>query len=417
MKRKLAPLALALALGAPAAQADDPALNLPIGDPARRDKQATIALDGVTDTATGELLTSRELATRLKDVRLLFVGESHTSIEFHNVQLAVIKALAQSGRKVMVGLEMYPYTEQAWLDKWNAGQLGEDAFLKDSHWYKNWGYHWNYYRDIFLFARDNKVSMHAVNTPREVVSAVRRKGFENLTEEEAARIPAKIDTDNAEHKRLFKAFFGEADSMHSSGMSEEQWDAMFRAQCTWDATMGYNAVQALKKHGDKDAIMVVLIGSGHVAYGLGAERQARLWFDGKAASLIPIPVVDDKGERPIVRGSYANFVWGVANEEHALYPSLGLSTPEQKQGEYYPVINVQKGSVADAAGFKVGDLLVSLDGTPITDKETSNLLMSQKRWGDAAEYVVKRGDQTLTLVAKFRRPERAAAPVSPAPGR
>ena len=133
---------MATALVAPAAQADDPALNLPIGDPARRDKQATIALDGVTDTATGEVLTSRELPARLKDVRLLFVGESHTSIEFHNVQLAVIKALAQSGRQVMVGLEMYPYTEQAWLDKWNAGQLGEEAFLKDSRWYKNWGYHW-----------------------------------------------------------------------------------------------------------------------------------------------------------------------------------------------------------------------------------------------------------------------------------
>lgn len=416
MKRTLASLALAVALVSPAAHADDPALNLPIGDPARRDKQATIALDGVTDTATGEVLTSRELAARLKDVRLLFVGESHTSIEFHNVQLAVIRALAQSGRKVMVGLEMYPYTEQAWLDKWSSGQLGEDAFLKDSRWYKNWGYHWNYYRDIFVFSRDNKVSMHAVNTPREVVSAVRRKGFQNLTEEEAARIPAKIDTDNAEHKRLFKAFFGEADSMHSSGMSEEQWDAMFRAQCTWDATMGYNAVQALRKHGDKDAIMVVLIGSGHVAYGLGAERQARLWFDGRSASLIPIPVVDDKGRHPTVRASYANFVWGVANEEHALYPSLGLSTPEQKQGEHYPVINVQKGSVAEAAGFKVGDLLVSLDGTPLTDKETSNRLMSEKRWGDAAEYVVKRGEQTLTLVAKFRRPLREHATPAPAPG-
>lgn len=29
--------------------------------------------------------------------------------------------------------------------------------------------------------------------------------------------------------------------------------------------------------------MVVLIGSGHVASGLGAERQAKLWFDGKTA--------------------------------------------------------------------------------------------------------------------------------------
>ncbi len=48
---------------------------------------------------------------------------------------------------------------------------------------------------------------------------------------------------------------------------------MQRAQCTWDATMGYNAIQAFEAHageaGEGEAIMVVFAGSGHVAYGLG----------------------------------------------------------------------------------------------------------------------------------------------------
>src|SRR5262245_31441964 len=140
---------------------------------------------------------------------------------------------------------------------------------------------------------------------------------------------------------------------------------MFAAQCTCYAAMGANAVKALLASGDKDAIMVVLIGSGHVAYGLGAERQARLAFDGKTASLIPIPVKDDKGQAPVVRASYANFVWGVAREEHAPFPGLGLSTPEQKSGEHFPVILVQKGSVAEQAGFQVKDLLLSMDGVPL----------------------------------------------------
>ena len=39
-------------------------------------------------------------------------------------------------------------------------------------------------------------------------------------------------------------------------MTDDQFNAMFNAQATWDATMGYNAVQALQKHGDKDTIMV-----------------------------------------------------------------------------------------------------------------------------------------------------------------
>jgi uncharacterized iron-regulated protein len=400
-------------------RAEDAALDLPIGDPARRDRHAPLAVDGVTDAATGDVITPREMAARLKDVRLLFVGESHTDIEFHNAQLRTIQDLVRAGRKVMVGLEMFPYTEQGPLDQWNEGKLSEEEFLKVARWYKNWGYHWNYYREIFLFARDHKVPLYAVNTPREVVTAVRKKGFANLTPEEAAHIPAKIDTDNAEHYRLFKAFFTGEDSMHSAGMGEDMWQGMFRAQCTWDATMGYNAVQALRKHGDKDAIMVVLIGSGHVAYGLGAERQAKLWFDGKIASLIPIPVVEEtKCERKpvVVRASYANFLWGLPASSAPLYPSLGLSNPS---GESFKVINVQKGSAAAEAGIAVGDELLAMDGQKLGSQEQFKTLLSEKRWGDAAELTVKRGEATHALVAKFRRgmPEPCPAPpeAKPAP--
>lgn len=397
-----ATLALCLAVAAVPAPAEDASLNLAIGDPARRDRTAPLVLDAATDTATGQALSPDELAAKLDGVRVLFVGESHTSIEFHNVQLAVLQALARRGRPVLLGLEMFPYTEQASLDLWNSGTVDEAAFVAQSRWYRMWGYHWNYYRDIFLAARAAKIKVHAINTPREVVSAVRKKGFKDLTPEEAAHIPERIDVDDAEHMKLFRAFFEGGDGMHST-MSEEMWTAMFRAQCTWDATMGYNAVQALKKDGRPDAIMVVLIGSGHVAYGKGAERQARLWFDGKMASLIPVPVVDEKGAAPVVRASYADYLWGVAHEKHALYPSLGLSTPERKDGEPAKVIAVPKDSVAGRAGFEVGDVLLSMDGVAIDKKETMATLMSGKRWGDTATFRVRRGDAELTLVAAFRR--------------
>ena len=151
-------------------------------------------LDEINDAATSEIITPRDLAAHLASARVVFGGESHTSIEYHNVQRRLIEELVAAGRRVFVGIEMYPYTEQTSLDKWSAGELTEDAFLKDSRWYKNWGYHWLYYRDIFTFARDHKIRMFGVNTPREVVAAVRKKGFANLTPEEAARIPSRIDT-------------------------------------------------------------------------------------------------------------------------------------------------------------------------------------------------------------------------------
>jgi aminopeptidase N len=413
MKRLSLLVALALSVAAPLASAEDAALNLPFGDPARREKTAALVLDGVTDTKTGEVITPGDLAPRLKDVRIVFVGESHTSAEFHRVQMRVLQELKRSGRRVLVGLEMYPYTEQSWLDQWGDGLLTEEGFVRLSRWYKNWGYNWRYYRDLFVFAKENGIRMFAVNTPREIVTAVRKKGFENLTEEEAAHIPKKVDTDNAEHRKLFRAFFGPEDAMHS-GMSDEMWEGMFKAQCTWDATMGYNSVQALKKYGGSDAIMVVFIGAGHVAYGLGIERQAALWFDGRTATLIPVPVEGEKHEKAVVRASYANFLWGLPRETDALYPSLGLSTREGKDLDHLPIIAVDKEEPAAAAGLQVGDQLLTLDGTPVKDRETLNLLMAAKSWGDSARLEVRRADKTIPITVLLRRTLEEPKGVAPA---
>jgi membrane-associated protease RseP (regulator of RpoE activity) len=139
-----------------------------------------------------------------------------------------------------------------------------------------------------------------------------------------------------------------------------------------------------------------------VSYGLGAERQAKLWFDGKIASVIPMAATNDKGEKPAVRASYANFVWGVANEKAPLFPTLGLSTGQKKEN-LYPIIAVQPETVAAEAGFKVGDSLVSMDGVALTDTEILNRLMAEKRWADSAEFKVKRGAEDVTIKAFFRR--------------
>ncbi|MBP7675141.1 MAG: ChaN family lipoprotein [Thermoanaerobaculia bacterium] len=415
MRRALC-TALLLAFAASSLRADDAALDLPLGDPARREKTLAPSLDVVLDARAGAAVSPAEVAARLAKARLVFLGESHTNAEFHRVQLQVIRELARAGRRVLVGLEMYPATEQVALDLWNAGALSEAEFLEKSDWYRNWGYHWDYYRDIFRFCREAKVTLHAVNVPRELVSDVRKKGFDGLTAEQKALLPPRIDTENADHLRLLKAFFGDEGGMHSASMPEAMWQGMFRAQCTWDAAMAWNAAQALQKANDPNAVMVVLIGSGHVAYGLGAERQARLWFDGGIASVIPIPVLDEK-DRPVkVRASYADFVWGVPQETDPLFPVLGLSTRDPKDGSTgWPVINVAKDSVAEAAGFRVGDVLLAMDGTPLGKKGLFNRLMSEKRWSDTASYEVKRGEEKVTLVAKFvRKPKEAPKAEGPA---
>jgi uncharacterized iron-regulated protein len=394
-------LLLAVAISLPAA-AKDPVYRLSIGDPARRDKDAAVVLDAITDTSTGETLAPAALATRLTGARLVLVGESHTSTESHRIELQVISALGTAGRDVTIALEMFPYTDQAALDAWNRGGISEDQFVVTSHWYEVWGYHWGYYRDIFLYAQQHGIRVLAVNAPRELVTAVRQKGLGSLPAEQAAHLPPRIDVTSDEHLAFFKASFDEGDTMHG-GMTDAAWTSMLAAQATWDGAMAWNAVKALDGLGaDPKAVVVVLVGEGHVAYGLGIERQARAYFHEPIASIIGMPIADEHGPIPVVRASYANFIWGLAQEKNSAWPSLGVST-RAADGGRRQIIDVEKDSPAARAGLAVGDLLVAIDRTPIDNRETLNRVMATFRWGDVPTVTVQREGREVTSPVPLRR--------------
>ena len=374
-----------------------------IGDPARRGTEVPLVLDGVTDTSSGELITTAEMALRLADTGLLFLGETHTNMDFHDVQLRVITELHRAGRDVLIGLEMFPYTQQAALDAWNEGRYSEAEFVELADWYKHWGYHWGYYRDIFLYARDNGLRMFAINSPRDVVTAVRKKGFENLTDEQAAHIPNEVAPVTDEQRKMYNAFFEENDELHRA-LPKKALEGMYRAQTTWDATMGWNALQALKNNGGQDSIMVVLIGSGHVTFGLGSERQVEPYYDGKISSIIPIPVVDDDGVSVSeVRASYADFVWGLPEERETKYPELGVSMMGAIGKEPSQLIQVGSNSVGERAGLMVGDVLLNFDGKSVESAAQMKKLVAEFRWGDEADAEIKRDGKIVPTKIPFRR--------------
>lgn len=399
----LASLAAVFVPNAPAFAANPSVFDLEIGDQERRDRQVAVVLDGITDTATGDVLTPQEMAERLADTRILFIGENHTDMDFHRVQARIIEALHRNGREVMIGLEMYSYTRQQFLDEWSDGLLTEQEFIDLSGWYESWSYRWDYYRRIFLFARDNGIQMLGVNIPRDQVKTVRMEGFEGLNDEQAAHMPEFVNTDSDEHRQLFRAYFEDDDALHAA-ISEEQWDGMYRAQCTWDAAMGWNARLALEQYGGEDAIMVVLIGAGHVTYGLGAERQIKDEFTGRISSLVPVPVRDDDNE-PVdeVRASYANFIWGVPPETESLYPSLGVSLMGSIGSAPTKVIQVSDDSVAQRAGIQIGDVLLYLDDAELDSSVALRKQIALYDWGDSAVLGYEREGEIQTLDIHFRR--------------
>ena len=390
----LALATMALLIMTTGVQADD-VYTLNIGDPHRKDRQVTPLLDGIRDTHTGEIIDPAEMATRLSDAAFVLIGEEHTNMDFHRVQLQVIKALHAAGRSVVIALEMFPYVDQANLDQWSAGEFAKQEFVDTASWYSRWGYPWGYYRDIFIFARDNGLPMWGVNAPRDTIARVRKQGWDNLPDEDKAYLPPQINTDSDEHMQLFKAYFQTDDAIHGpDSLPEAALRNMYEAQVSWDGVMGFNAVRARKAN--PDAVVVVLVGGGHVAYGLGIARQLAAWDDGRVGLVMPVPA-----DLAQVQASYGDYLWGVPTPSDPIYPTLGVATTTKDGGLL--VLDVESTSTAERAGVKAGDLIVSLNGQPVTERGAYMRIMASLSWGDRVTLSTKRDGEMISASAVLRR--------------
>jgi uncharacterized iron-regulated protein len=394
--------ALSLGLMASCASAPPPRpTDLALGDPARRAQTLPVQQGVITEERTGAAVSLDQVAAGFDGKRLVFFGETHAQVPVQTAERQLLDALARRGRRVMVGLEMLPASVQPALDRWVRGEGDEAQLIADTHWYKHWGYHFGYYRDLFTFARQAHAPMVALNVEREVISTVRRAGFAGLSPVDRAKLPARVDEGSSEHRALFSAFMGGG----HAGMSPADLDGMFRAQCTWDAVMGKNAVAALAADPDPRAVLVVMVGFGHVAYGLGAERQAALWAHEPAGSVVALAAVDDHGQPATVRASLADYVWGTPAETTVpAFPALGVSLADKPGAPGPTVTAVSAGQPAAAAGVQKDDVLVALDGQPTADKEAALMHLGSKPWDARVTVEVLRGGQRQTLTAVLTRP-------------
>ena len=194
--------------------------------------------------------------------KIVYIGESHDRFSHHLVELEIIKALHRQGRTIAIGMEMFQRPAQRALDNYIAGKIDERQFLRESRYFAGWGYDYNLYRPILNFARAQGIPVVALNVEQETVRKVFRQGLDSLSPEEKTKIPAQLDfSDKAYEERLKKVF------KEHEAAKEERFDFFYQAQVLWDETMAESVADFLKANPAYQ--MVVLAGSGHIAYGSG----------------------------------------------------------------------------------------------------------------------------------------------------
>ncbi len=73
----------------------------------------------------GKPVSFEELLADLNNCRIVYIGEKHTNVAHHRIQLEVIQAIFKNQPNLVVGMEMFDYTYQDVLDMWSAGELDQ----------------------------------------------------------------------------------------------------------------------------------------------------------------------------------------------------------------------------------------------------------------------------------------------------
>ncbi len=202
----------------------------------------------------GTVISFGQMINEIKESAIVFVGEIHDSEAHHKAELDVIRALNTSGVPLAIGLEMFRKDSQHELDSWVNGRMTLDKFMPV--YYDNWRMPWPLYRNIFTYARDNRIPMVGLNIPDAISEKVSHKGFSSLSAEQKKDLPPNVSCDV---DATYMSFIRRAYSGHAK--DDQSFLHFCEAQMVWDKAMAWHLVEYLKKHHDKTA--VVLAGAGH----------------------------------------------------------------------------------------------------------------------------------------------------------
>jgi len=380
--------------------AEDKTLRLAIGNPKLKDKTAQVAAGTLLSAASGKTLTFAEMIREMKDSRFVYIGESHDDLATHDIQLKIIQALHQSDQMIAVGLEMLPAETQPVLDEWSRGILGKEDFLREVKWYVHWNMNFGYYEKIFDFAREKNIPLLALNAPREVISKIRMKGWESLTQEEKALVP-QPDLAAEEHRLLIRTIFESSELPHQmkgEGL-EKMFDGLYRAQAAWDEVMAANAIRGAEVARGK---MIVLAGSGHLLYNLGINR--RVYERNRLAFKTVVAVSLPAGEKTLsVSRSLADYVWGIAEQERPAYPAVGLAFKKADGLQNVFIERKPFDGAALGADFEKGDVVLAVDGKSFDDINGLRIYLSGFKWDEQLKFRLLRDGETREVLLKFRQ--------------
>lgn len=349
-------------------------------------------------------VSQQQVIARAAEAEVVLLGETHVNADHHRWQLQTLTALHAQRPNMVIGFEMFPRRVQGALDRWVAGELTEQEFLRASDWNHVWNTDPNLYLPLFHFARMNRIPMLALNIETKLRRQVAEKGFYGVSLEEREGLTRPAEPSQA-YLDYLMPIYKQHDRKNKPAGEISQHDPDFRrfidGQLLWDRAMAQVLQQAVNDSVASGKPLVVgVMGSGHVLHGFGVPHQLHDLGIKNVSALLPWD--NDKSCKQLVAG-VADAVFGVLPHVPELFrpqfQRLGIRYEMGRGGAV--VLQVEKNSVAEAANLMDSDVIVEMAGVSI--KATDDVINVVKRQapGTWLPIKIKRDNQDMEIIAKF----------------
>jgi len=262
---------------------------------------------------------------RAARAEIVLLGEEHDAAEHHRWQLSVLAAFLARRSPIVVGLEALPRSVQPTLDAWSAGRLESAALLERTAWHAYWGPGADAYLPIAHWARMHRQPLVALNVSRTLVARVGRDGWSAVPTAMREGLTDPLPADPAYRRALAQVYAEHASRDAATVDALPGFTHFVEAQLTWDRTMAEALAGAHRTR--PDALVVGIMGRGHLEHGAGVLRQLAALGVRDVYVLLPW---DEQRLCAELTPDLANAVFGVAapaDERAAMARARAASTP------------------------------------------------------------------------------------------
>ncbi len=271
----------------------------------------------VLDAKTGRPVSRSEWLDELAGYDVIYLGEEHHNPSHIEAALTVLRSLVSRGRRPLLTMEMFGWEGQPALDQYLLSkEPPRQEFLEHVGWKRNWGGAFEDYEPLVQFARDQRLPVLAMNSPKTLIRQVVKLGLAQAKEQSEWRQWGMEQETIVDDPAYRSRILSQLQACHGGGAPED-YQTMYEASMVRDEGMAKTvtaAVNRVRAAGDQaQGPVVSYTGGGHVQYRVPVpNRVARRVRDGLKPVTIYMATFEQERAAELYQAmqeGIADFVW------------------------------------------------------------------------------------------------------------